>query len=45
VSSGIEHGVVALKDSILFDVFTPQREDFVASININDPTGNISFLR
>ena len=37
VSSGIEHGVVALKDSILLDVFTPQREDFVAQININDP--------
>ena len=30
VSSGIQHGVVALKDSILLDVFTPQQEDFVA---------------
>ena len=30
VSSAIEHGVVALKDSILLDVFTPQQEDFVA---------------
>ena len=29
VSSGVEHGVVALEDGILLDVFTPQREDFV----------------
>lgn len=25
----IEHGVVALEDSVLLDVFTPHREDFV----------------
>ncbi len=25
----IEHGVVALEDSLLLDVFTPHREDFV----------------
>jgi len=30
VYSGVEHGVVALEDGILLDVFTPQREDFVA---------------
>ena len=30
VSSGVEHGVVALEDGILLDVFTPQREDFLA---------------
>lgn len=27
--SGIQHGVVALEDGILVDVFTPMREDFV----------------
>jgi quercetin dioxygenase-like cupin family protein len=26
----IEHGVVALEDSVLIDVFTPCREDFLA---------------
>jgi unsaturated pyranuronate lyase len=25
----IEHGVVALEDSVLIDVFTPYREDFI----------------
>lgn len=25
----IEHGVVALEDSVLIDVFTPHREDFI----------------
>lgn len=28
VASGELHGVVALEDGILLDVFTPQREDF-----------------
>ena len=26
----VEHGVKALKDSVILDVFTPQREDFLA---------------
>ena len=25
----IEHGVVALEDSVLLDIFTPVREDFL----------------
>ena len=25
----IEHGVIALEDSVLIDVFTPHREDFI----------------
>ena len=29
VPTGIEHGVVALEEGILIDVFTPQREDFL----------------
>lgn len=29
VPSNIQHGVVALEDGILLDVFTPQREDFL----------------
>lgn len=29
IPSGVEHGVVALEDGILVDVFTPMREDFV----------------
>ena len=29
LESNIEHGVVALEDSSLIDVFTPHREDFV----------------
>jgi quercetin dioxygenase-like cupin family protein len=29
IPSGIEHGVVALEDSILVDVFAPMRKDFV----------------
>ena len=29
VPSGVEHGVVALEQGILLDVFTPQREDFL----------------
>ena len=29
VPSNIVHGVVALEDGILLDVFTPQREDFL----------------
>ena len=29
IPSGVEHGVVALDDGILVDVFTPMREDFV----------------
>ncbi|MBI1387051.1 MAG: cupin domain-containing protein [bacterium] len=28
VPSGAPHGVVALEDGVIFDVFTPQREDF-----------------
>lgn len=29
VSPDVEHGVVALEDSVLLDIFTPQREDFL----------------
>ncbi len=29
VPSGVEHGVVALEDGCLVDVFSPMREDFV----------------
>jgi len=29
VLPNVEHGVVALEDSVLIDVFTPYREDFV----------------
>lgn len=29
IPSNIEHGVVALEDSTLVDIFTPMREDFV----------------
>ncbi len=29
IASGVPHGVVALEDSIIVDVFTPQREDFL----------------
>lgn len=29
VNPGVAHGVVALEDSIILDVFTPQREDFL----------------
>ena len=29
VPSGAEHGVVALEEGVLLDVFTPQREDFL----------------
>ena len=28
VAPSVEHGVVALEDSVLLDVFTPQRQDF-----------------
>ena len=31
VRTGVEHGVVALEDGILLDVFTPQREDFLST--------------
>jgi quercetin dioxygenase-like cupin family protein len=29
IESGVSHGVVALEDSVIVDVFTPQREDFL----------------
>ena len=29
VSPGLNHGVVALEDGMLLDIFTPQREDFL----------------
>jgi len=29
VPTGVEHGVVALEEGVLLDVFTPQREDFL----------------
>ena len=29
VPANVEHGVVALEDSVLLDIFTPQREDFL----------------
>ena len=29
VPSGVEHGVLALEEGVLLDVFTPQREDFL----------------
>lgn len=29
IPSNIEHGVVALEDSVLLDVFTPMRQDFL----------------
>jgi len=28
----VEHGVRALKDSVILDVFTPQREDFLGNL-------------
>ncbi len=31
IPANIEHGVVALEDSILIDFFTPMREDFIKS--------------
>ena len=31
VPSGAQHGVVALEEGTLLDVFTPQREDFLAA--------------
>lgn len=30
VPAGVEHGVTALEDSVLIDVFTPQRDDFLS---------------
>lgn len=30
VPAGVEHGVTALEDSVLLDVFTPQRDDFLS---------------
>jgi quercetin dioxygenase-like cupin family protein len=32
VPPGVEHGVVALEDGDLLDVFTPAREDFLAPV-------------
>lgn len=32
VSPNVEHGVVALEEGVLLDVFTPQREDFLQEI-------------
>jgi quercetin dioxygenase-like cupin family protein len=29
IAPGESHGVVALEDSVIIDVFTPQREDFL----------------
>lgn len=29
IPSGVNHGVVALEESIIVDVFTPMREDFI----------------
>ncbi|MDI3473544.1 MAG: hypothetical protein PWQ20_1801 [Thermotogaceae bacterium] len=29
VPSNVPHGVVALEDSVIIDIFTPQREDFL----------------
>ncbi|HBF37628.1 MAG TPA: cupin domain-containing protein [Firmicutes bacterium] len=29
VKPGVAHGVVALEDSVILDIFTPQREDFL----------------
>lgn len=29
VPANVEHGVVALEDSVILDIFTPQREDFL----------------
>ncbi len=29
IPSNVEHGVVALEDSVLLDIFTPMREDFI----------------
>ncbi len=31
VPSGAPHGVVALQDAVIIDVFSPQREDFLSS--------------
>ena len=33
VPSGVVHGVVALEDGVLLDVFTPQREDFLETLD------------
>jgi len=30
VKPNVLHGVVALEDGVIFDAFTPQREDFLA---------------
>lgn len=32
VKSNLPHGVLALEDSIILDVFTPQREDFLDKV-------------
>ena len=29
VPSNIQHGLVALEESVIIDIFTPQREDFI----------------
>lgn len=29
IGPNVEHGVVALEDSLIVDIFTPQREDFL----------------
>jgi quercetin dioxygenase-like cupin family protein len=31
IGSNMPHGVVALEDSLIIDIFTPQREDFLKS--------------
>lgn len=33
VPPGVEHGVIALEEGVLLDVFTPQREDFLEAID------------
>ncbi|MCX6132843.1 MAG: cupin domain-containing protein [Ignavibacteriales bacterium] len=32
IPSGVEHGVVALEEGVLVDVFTPMREDFLVKV-------------
>jgi quercetin dioxygenase-like cupin family protein len=32
IPGGVEHGAVALEDSVIADVFHPVREDFLAKV-------------
>ena len=36
VEPDVLHGAVALEDSVILDIFTPQREDFIADVKENE---------